>query len=248
MISRIFLLVIFSSYISTNAQAEHLIIGVEDLNYYPIYHFSQGQYTGAASEIINHFAKLNNHTVTYKSYPITRLNKQYLTGELDFRFPDNAYWAQEQKSGYEITYSNSVIDFIDGVMVLPSNQRKEHNQDTLKKLGTVRGFTAWDYLERIKNGSIKINETTNLSSLIKRTMNGRDDGAYFNIDVAYYFLNNTLNKPQALIFDPNLPHTKSSYSLSSFKRPAIIKQFNQFLIEQADWINNVKLKYQIKSR
>jgi polar amino acid transport system substrate-binding protein len=226
------------------AQADNLIIGVENIDYFPIYQYANGQYSGAASEILNKFAELNNHTISYKGFPITRLNKNFLKGTVDFRFPDNGYWAQDQKKGYDIQYSEPVLGFIDGVMVSPANKGK--GVDNLKRLGLVRGFTAWDYLGLIKKGSVQIKETNNLDSLIKLTTNNRNDGAYFNIDVATYFLNDKLKAPGSLVFDPELPHTKSSYSLSSFKHPKIIEQFNQFLIAQADWIKTIKEKYQVK--
>jgi len=224
--------------------ADNLLIGVENIDYLPIYQYSNGQYSGAASEILNKFATLNNHTISYKGYPITRLNKNFLTGKVDFRFPDNGYWAQDQKKGYDIKYSESVIGFIDGVMVTPTNKGK--GIVNLKRLGLVRGFTAWDYLDLIKKGSIEIKETNTLASLIKLTSKARSDGAYFNIDVATYYLNETLKAPDSLVFDPDLPHTKSSYSLSSFKHPKIIAQFNHFLVEQADWIKTIKGKYQVR--
>jgi polar amino acid transport system substrate-binding protein len=226
------------------AYAKNLVVGVENIDYFPIYLYSNGQYTGAASEILNKFATLNQHTITYKGFPITRLNKNFLKGTVDFRFPDNGYWAQDQKKGYDIKYSEPVIGFIDGVMVSPDNKGK--GIDNLKKLGIVRGFTAWDYLDLIKKRSVEVKETNSLTSLIKLTTNKRNDGAYFNIDVATYFLNETLKAPDSLVFDPDLPHTKSSYSLSSIKHPKIIEQFNHFLIEQADWIKTVKEKYHVK--
>ncbi|MFT4764885.1 MAG: polar amino acid transport system substrate-binding protein [Oleispira sp.] len=237
---------LFAALICANniAHADNLIIGVENIDYFPIYQYSKGQYAGAASDILNKFAQLNNHTLAYRSYPITRLNKYYMNGKVDFRFPDNSYWAQEQKKGYDIKYSTPVIDFIDGVMVTPANKGKGISK--LKRLGLVRGFTAWDYFDVVKDGSVEITEANNLDSLIKLASNNRNDGAYFNIDVATYYLNNTLEAPGSLVFDPELPHTKSSYSLSSYKYPQIIEQFNQFLIEQADWIKTVKQKYQIK--
>ena len=80
------LLVIIST-ISSTANADNFIIGVEDIDYYPIYQYANGHYSGAASEILNKFAKLNHHTLTYQAYPVTRLNKNYLKGTVDFRFP-----------------------------------------------------------------------------------------------------------------------------------------------------------------
>lgn len=238
------LILIMTPYISSVTYAENLIIGVEDIDYLPIYEYSNGQYSGAASEILNKFAALNNHTITYKEFPITRLNKYYLNGSVDFRFPDNSYWIQDQKAGYSIKYSAPVISFIDGVMVTPENKNKGIKH--LKKLGIVRGFTAWDYLDLVEERKVIIKEANNLHSLTKLTSVNRYDGAYFNIDVAKYYFKNTLNSPGILIFDPELPHTKSSYSLSSYKYPKIIEQFNQFLIAEAEWIAMIKEKYQVR--
>ncbi len=224
--------------------AGNFIIGVEDLDYYPIYQYSSGKYSGAAGEILDKFAELNNHTLTYKSFPITRLNKNYLSGKVDFRFPDNAFWAQDQKSGYDIQYSQPVIQFIDGVMVKPENKGKGLSQ--LKRLGLVRGFTAWDYLSYIKDGSVTTKQANDLEILIQLTTNSRCDGAYFNVDIATYYLKEKMKSADALVFDPELPHTKSHYSLSSFKHPEIVAEFNQFLIDQAAWIKTVKDKYQLE--
>ncbi|CCK76564.1 MAG: transporter substrate-binding domain-containing protein [Oleispira antarctica] len=224
--------------------ADNLIIGVESIDYFPIFQESNGQYSGAANDILNKFAKLNGHTLTYKSYPVARLNKYYLNGTVEFRFPDDQYWVQEKKKGYDIKYSAPVINYIDGVMVSPTNKGK--GIDQLKTLGIVRGFTAWDYFDAIKIGNVKIIEANSLDSLVKLTSNNRNDGAYSNIDVATYYLKNTLKAPGSLVFDPDLPHTESSYSLSSFKHPQVIEQFNQFLIEQAGWIKTIKEKYHVK--
>lgn len=226
------------------SHAGNFIVGVEDIDYFPVYQYSSGQYLGAAGEILTKFAKLHNHTFSFKGYPITRLNRNYLDGKVDFRFPDNGYWAQDQKKGYDIQYSNPVIGFIDGVMV-PAD-KKGQGISQFKKLGLVRGFTAWDYLDLIKQGKVKPKETNSLESLIKLTLNSRYDGAYFNVDVATYYLNNKMKKPGALLFDSDLPHTKSNYSLSSFKHPEVIEEFNQFLVDEADWIQSVKDKYEIK--
>lgn len=229
---------------SRAVNADNIIIGVENIDYFPIYQYSEDRYTGAAADIFNRFAQLNGHTITYRAFPLARLNTYYLNGTIDFRFPDNTLWLQKPKKGYDIHYSSAVIDFIDGVMVKPENLGK--GASSLKQLGIVRGFTPWDYLDDIKAGSILLNETNSILSLLKLTSLQRYDGAYINIDIARHHQTNALNSSAQLVFDPELPYTQSSYSLSSYKYPNVIEQFNRFLIEQKDWIKTVKEKYQVR--
>lgn len=224
--------------------ADSFIIGVENIDYFPIYQYSDNRYTGAAAVIIDRFAQLNDHSITYRAFPLTRLNTYYLNGTIDFRFPDNPLWLQKPKTGYDIHYSSAVIDFIDGVMVKPKNLSK--GKASLKQLGIVRGFTPWDYLGDIKAGNILLNETNSILSLLKLTSLERYDGAYLNIDIARHHQANAQDSPEQLVFDPELPYTQSSYSLSSYKYPNVIEQFNQFLIEQKDWIKTVKEKYKVR--
>ena len=128
-------------------------------------------------------------------------------------------------------------------MVLPENKGK--GMDFLGKLTTLRGFTPWDYLGAIKSGEVSLNEVNNMTALVKQVQSGRADGAYFNIAVAEYFLNEKMNAPDAIVFDPALPHTRSHYHLSTLKHPQVIEAFNQFLVDQSSEIEALKREYQI---
>ncbi len=120
-------------------------------------------------------------------------------------------------------------------MVLPENKGKGLNK--LKKLVIVRGFTPWEYLEYIKSGMIKEFTATQYTSMIKMTLVKRVDGAYSCVSIIDYQLKK-MNKPYALVFDPSLPHTKSSYLLSSIKYPKVIEQFSAWLVQRSIlWIS-----------
>jgi ABC-type amino acid transport substrate-binding protein len=224
--------------------ADNLTIGVETTDYFPQYLYKNKTLTGYAGEIFSLFASTHGHTITYKAYPIKRLLDVYMAGEVDLKYPDNKFWAQDAKAGKDIKYSGAVVNFIDGVLVKPANKGK--GVAALKRLGTLRGFTAFDYFDHIKAGTVKIKENNNLSALMQQTQNGRVDGAYFNVAVANYYLNNKLKTPGSLVFDSQLPHTKTFYSVSSMKRPDIIKQFNQFLKDKASDIQAIKNKLNVE--
>ncbi len=50
----------------------------------------------------------------------------------------------------------------------------------------------------------------------------------------------------ALVFDPDIPHTRSYRHLSSFKYPEVIDEFNIFLKKHSTIIKNLKLKYKVE--
>lgn len=119
------------------------------------------EYQGFAREFFDMFGRKKGFTFTYQPLPVKRLYKSLLTNTIDFKFPDSPFWQKEIKEGKNIIYSKPVVGFIDGVMVLPANKGK--GADKLNKLGTILGFTAWDYMDRIKAGTIKISENNSFT-------------------------------------------------------------------------------------
>ncbi|MBA4368125.1 MAG: hypothetical protein C0403_10870 [Desulfobacterium sp.] len=220
------------------AQDNHFIIGVEELDYLPFYSGEGKTYSGYARELLDAFAKERGYSFDYRPLPVKRLLDTFLKNKVDFKFPDNSNWQTDLKKGFQIIYSEPAIVCIDGVLVLPNN--KGRGIEHLKKLGTVLGFTAWDYLDHIKQGTIAISENSSFQGLLKQVIIGRIDGAYINPEVARYQLERIMNQPRALVFDPVLPHTQSAYLLSTIKHPNIILEFNRFLKDKAALVEQLK--------
>lgn len=166
-----------------------------------------------------------------------------MDGDIDFKFPDSPYWKQDLKKGKNVSYSDSVIEYIDGVLVAPENVGK--GKKNLKKLGVLRGFTPWDYLDDIKNKKLALKEVNSLESLIKMTKAGRLNGVYFNVIVPNYFQEKTMFDKGGVLFDSSLPHTRSHYYLSSILHPQIIEAFNQFLANNQGLVASLKAKYEV---
>lgn len=223
------------------AQTNTYLIGVEDLDYYPIYGMRQGEYGGAAREILDAFAKDAGLHFTYQALPVMRLTSDLLNGAVDFKFPDNAYWNADLRKGKNITYSQAVIAYIDGVMVLPEKKGQPISQ--FATLGTVSGFTPYAWLGILKEGRVRLVENPQMRALQRQVLTGRIDGAYASVAVANHLLEKELKQPGALVFDPALPHTRSDYFLSSAKYPEIIKRFDSWLQANAARIAAIKAKY-----
>lgn len=224
--------------------AGNYVVGVEALQYYPLYEGKGNTYKGYARELLDEFAKAKGHKLSYKAVPVKRLFGEFLAGNMDFKYPDNAKWASHMKQGHKVVYSDSTVEYIDGIMAPPAI--KGLNIDSFKTIGTLRGFTPWVYMDDISKGTMKLSESDNMKSLISMAESGRIQGAYFNVVVAQYFMKNTMKNAKALVFKEELPHSRDSFSLSTVKHPKVIAEFNAFLKENESLVEKLKEKYQVK--
>lgn len=216
-------------------------IGVEGLSYQPYSSVQSGQYQGYFREVLDKFAADNGHQFVYKPLPIKRLYSDFLSGAVDFKLPDNPNWNKDAKQAKAVLYSQPLTRFVDGVLVHPDNIDKT----TLSKLGLVRGFTPFPYLDLINSGEVKVREVNDTDSLIQLVSNKRIDGGYINIGVAQYRMRTTM-KDINLQHNDKLRSDSSDISLSTFNHPTIMDQFNQWLDNNSVWVNEVKNKYQIE--
>jgi polar amino acid transport system substrate-binding protein len=223
---------------AATAGPRDLVIGVEELDYYPVYAVQDGEYRGAAREILDAFAKDRGYALTFRPLPIKRLYAELMSGGIDFKFPDNPFWASDQKKGRTLAYSNPVIRYIDGVLIVPQNVGR--SPDEVRVLGTVSGFTPFAWMDRIKDGRVQVKENPRMELLLRQVQVGRLDGAYASIAVANYTLEHQLASPGALIFDPRLPHSRDAYMLSSLKRADVLTDFNEWMATNAARIQAIK--------
>lgn len=224
-----------------SARAETYVVGVENIEYYPHYTVKSGEYGGFARALLEAFAEAQGHTFEYRAMPVARLFQSFVEGRVDLKYPDNEYWSSDLKKGRTVVYSQPVVAYIDGVSVLPEKIGK--SVDDIKVLGTVRGFTAWDWMDRIEAGQVKLSENSNFKALVKQTLGSRVDGAYANVAVVQHVLEREMNMGGALVFDASLPHTKSNYHLSSIKHPQLIRAFDQWMAANTDVVDALKERY-----
>ena len=228
-----------------SAVADSFVIGVEDNRYLPHYSYENGQYVGFGRDVLDAFFSQTEHTIQYQALPVARLFSTFIAGGVDFKYPDNEIWSAKDKSHIKIFYSDPVVNYIDGVSVVPD--RLNQPIDDIKIIGTVRGFSAWDWQDRIDARQLVLSENSSTEKLIQQAITGRIHGAYANIDVIQYILKHQFDETQKLIFDNSLPHTKSNYRLSSQKHPEVIQEFNRWLSENTTLMEDLKSKHQIRS-
>jgi polar amino acid transport system substrate-binding protein len=224
--------------------AEELVVGTESIEYSPYSASTDGsEYSGFYRQLLDKFAADNGHTMVYKPYPVKRLMLNFLNGKVDFKIPDNEFWASDQRKGHTIAYSNTLTTYIDGVMVLPENKGKPYEE--LKSLITVRGFTPFPFMAEISKGQINFNETNSIDAVIQMVESKRSYGGFLNVAVANYYMDNVMNSSSLLVYDEQLPKGISKISLSSISKPQIIKQLNNWMAANESWINELKKAHKV---
>jgi polar amino acid transport system substrate-binding protein len=223
--------------------AADLKIGVETTDQYPIYSGAKGEYRGFARELLDDFAAKYHHTIHYVPLPIVQLHDALLTHRVDVKFPDNPKWQPEKKGNAKIAYSAAVIAVAEGLSVPPKKLGQPLTD--IKKIGAVRGFTPWPFMDAIKAKKIAYQEFSDFKSLIATGIKGQIDGIYANNIVVNYYLIEVLKQPDALVFDFALPNDRSDFCLASIDHPEIIAQFDEFLSKYKSEVSILKSKYHI---
>jgi len=235
------------SLIALPAQAKDLIIGVEDFSYLPIAAYQDNQYSGFARELFDEFAKVSKNNITYKAVSIADRYTALQDGKINFLFPGNPAWLDLKdtaRNGKKLNYSEPVLQFTDGSMVKPEN--KDKTIDSIKTLGTIKGFSVVSYETEIKADKIKVVESDTLDDLLKQVIAGKIDAAYITPAVAQYQLTHVLKQPNALVFSKTLPRFDADYFLVTIQEKAEMHEFNRFLEQKADWIKQLKKKYELQ--
>lgn len=237
---------ILSPVISAPVVAQTYVVGVENLPFAPHYSTdAQGNYQGFARDVLDLFASSSGITLEYRPLPVDALLPALLSGEVDLKYPDNPDWAPEQKAGKTLRYSQPVTQYVDGVLVAP--ERLGQGIGALKRLALVEGWTPRGYEAPIQAGQISLAPSADLRQMVHTALKRQADGAYFNVVVATYYLDNIRAKPGALVFDPSLPHTRSAFHLSTVRQGDLIQRFDRFLVDHAKEVAALKAKYGVEA-
>ena len=237
---------ILSPVISAPVVAQTYVVGVENLPFAPHYSTdAQGNYQGFARDVLDLFASSSGISLEYRPLPVDALLPALLSGEVDLKYPDNPDWAPEQKAGKTLRYSQPVTQYVDGVLVAP--ERLGQGIGALKRLALVEGWTPRGYEVPIQAGQISLAPSADLRQMVHTALKRQADGAYFNVVVATYYLDNIRAKPGALVFDPSLPHTRSAFHLSTVRQGDLIQRFDRFLVDHAKEVAALKAKFGVEA-
>ncbi|AVG16497.1 hypothetical protein CFN79_11915 [Chromobacterium vaccinii] len=234
------------------AAASSFVVGVEEIDYYPLHSCVNGKFSGYGRDLLDAFAKQSGHSFTYTPLPVSRLFHTFLNdSSIDFKYPDNPHWQADLKKGKSIFYSQSVVNVIEGLLVKPEKV-DQLSETSLKAIVTMRGFTPWPFeqamRQKINNGTIRVYQEDSFSKVISLGMTGHYDAVYASPIVINYYLDEIVHKPGALVFDRKLPFESSDFSLSSIRQGDVIKQFNEFLAKNQSLVMELKRKYRLTDK
>lgn len=217
-------------------------IGIQDMDYYPYYSFRSGIPEGYFFELMDAFSERYGYDFQYRPLPVSRLYNEFFNGDIDFKFPDDKVWQPSRREAYQIYYSIPLINYTDGVMVLPASRGKGVEQ--LKYLGIIRGFTPVAFRDLIDSGEVILYENNSLTGLLMQVVQGRLDGVYMDPVIADYNLTD-MHLKSRLVFDPELPSADGSYYLSTIKHREIITLFNDFMHEEREYLLEIKKAFEL---
>ncbi|QSX37189.1 substrate-binding periplasmic protein [Shewanella sedimentimangrovi] len=219
------------------------VVGVQNFYYPPHYFMQNGRYSGFGRDVLDLFAQQQNYRFVYLAEPYIRTVKDLFNGRVDFQYPDNPQWLIDMKADKALVYSAGVVGYVDGISRHSGDVGKP--LDSLKRMAMPIGWTAVHYVPRVASGQLEILEVSSVEAVIAMLLRQRVDGVYLNADVVRaHFM--ALGKDKLVQFDPALPYSSGEFSLSTIKHPAIIAQFDRFLLEQADAVAELKRRYQFK--
>ncbi len=134
------------------------------------------------------------------------------------------------KKNVKVNYSLPVISYLDGTFTHIDNDGI--TQEKLKSLGTLRGFTVEAYQQAITSNKIRIAYFSRADLLIAALLAKRIDAIYLNKEtIEQEVAKLSVSKRKQITYQASLPHVQGHYYLSSINQPALIKQFNQFLLQ-----------------
>jgi hypothetical protein len=226
----------------SQAQAQKLVVGVEDVSYFPYFDYTSSK-TSFSKSVLDKFAADTGHTVNYVPLPIKQFSKWLYESNVDFKFPDNQRWQDESQSDSRATYfSDSILYMRAGTVVLAKN--KDKPAVFFKNLGMITGFFPTLWLEAIANKQVNILDDTSPKVLVTHLVNGIVDGIDIDIAVANHYLKE-LNINEQLVYSSQLSQEVFSHQLSTLKYPDTINQFNQWLANNQKYINTLKQQFLI---
>jgi hypothetical protein len=208
-----------------------------------MYTYENGQFGGFARAVLDAFAADQGHEFIYRALPVNRLFRDFIEGQLDFKYPDNPLWSADLKKNKGVTYSDPVVRYIDGIMVTPENVGK--GVQSIHSLGTVLGFTAWEWEDAIRQGKVMRSESRSFEGALQQAILGRVDGLYADLAVVNYHMER-IGKSGSLVYDPSLPHTDSFYYLSTLRHGKIIAEFNAWMHQRASLVQSLREKFAVE--
>ncbi len=227
---------------SSNLKAQEFIVGVEDVDYYPLYEFKSNRNTHSR-ELLNAFSATKGYKFIYMPLPIKRFETWLLENKIDFKYPDNSSWYSSTNTTEKCTFSESTIKLVAGTSVLKSSLKKSTSE--FKSIGTLLGFYPKHWIGKIQSGKVKLYEDVSTKILVQQLVAGHIDGIDIEPSVVQYYLEELGKPSDTSIIDRRYDYNVYGFHFSTIKHPQVIAEFNEFLRENKALLEHLNKKYKI---
>ena len=220
-----------------------LVLGVEDLHYFPLFDFKNTHPT-FTTELFEEFGKQFGYKFEFYPMPVKRFDKWLFEKDIDLKFPDNSRWNESEevnRLSKVITYSKPVLHLVAGTITY--NKNIKHKND-VKILGTLLGFYPTKWINEINSGQVELYESSSTLMLVQQLIRGQLDAINLEPTVVNHYLNQIREK-EFVNINKNIDYEVYSYHLSSIKYPNVISDFNQFLVDNSEYVEGLRKKYKI---
>ncbi|QTH64412.1 hypothetical protein J1N51_02695 [Psychrosphaera ytuae] len=220
-----------------------LVVGVEDVSYFPLFDFKH-QHDTFTTELLRKFGEQYNYEFEYLAMPVKRFGMWLFEKDIDLKFPDNSRWNESDEVNLlskNITYSLPVLDLVAGTITADSNIKAKQD---IKIMGTLLGFHPTKWLDEVTSGQVILYESSSTMMLIQQLIRGQLDAINLEPSVVNHYLS-LINKEGVANINKHFDYEVYSYHLSTVKHPSVIAEFNTFLQNNQSALNALKNKYKI---
>lgn len=225
-------------------KSKSLVIGAQNIDYFPHYNFNSTLDKGYAGAVFQAFGDKHHYQITYITLPTKRLQTELIKGTVDLAYPDNERWGRLASKAKGKHYSAAIAYATGGTMVLSRNVSLPIEQ--FKTLAIPHGFTPAKWFESIAKYNIKVTTFYDASAALQAVILGRADGADVEYHVARHLLKVT-GRSEKLVMATHLPSNIVEFKASTFKHPKILKELDEFIRSNPELIELLENQYQLKT-
>lgn len=218
-----------------------IVVGIQQLDYYPHFDFSSGQKRGYFYELMQLFGRTRGYQIRFMPLPVKRLYQELDDG-LDLVYPDNPAWQNHQPDSAKV-FSDPVVYTLGSSLVLPA--KAHYKLEDVRTVALIHGYTPTKWLQASRDFSFEMIDVADTAGALGLVLKGRVDATPVELNVARAWLARR-GTPHALVVAKGLPFTQLPFLLSTTRQPALIVEFNGFLREQAMQVAALKKRYQLQ--
>lgn len=225
---------------SLATKAKEYVVGVEDVSYYPLFDFRNSK-TSYTKELLDEFGRQYGHKFIYLPLPIKRFSRWLIEEQIDFKYPDNVRWEDGSVDNSSFIYSEATITLVAGTLTLKDGKISPNN---VRVVGTLLGFYPTHWVDLIKQNKVTLYEDPSTMVLIRQMLRGHVDAIDLEPSVVNHHLS-LLGKPGLITLNRDFDYEVYSYYLSTIKHADVIKQFNEFLRDNQEYLKKLRSKFNI---